>query len=329
MAAIWQSVLQVDHVDRDNDFFDLGGHSLLVARLLQRIEADSGTRLPMAALFRAPRLADMAALVAHGRPAESAIVVPIQPRGSQPPLLWLEGGPTFRPLAERLGRDQPFLGISVHAILAAAGGCPERFEDIAALVATAIRDIQPRGPVRIGGWCTAGILAYAVAANLRETGMDVPLLVLAHAAHPPKFREIGSSHMFVSKLRFHLVESIARPKGERWQYFRERVKGVSDAAVGGAQHDKAILSAQIDEAARRYDPPRYGGDVVLFQPAEHPDVLDFIDDWAAGVTGNFTAHVIPGGHRTMLEAPQVDTLAGLLQRSLTGDNGPMKRQATG
>lgn len=320
LAAIWCAVLQVEEVARYDDFFDLGGHSLLIARLLRRVQAEYNIRLPMAALFRAPRLADMAELIATGRAAEKASpIVPIQPHGTQRPLLWLDGGSTFLPLSERLGNDQPFLGISVDAILEQAGGCPKKLEDAAVLVAATLREAQPSGPYRIGGWCTSGILAYAVAQEMLAAGDEVELLMLVHAFHPGKARTIGGLRFFLSKFQFHIGQSMAQPKGERLRYFRQRLRGLSDAAALRGGREAVLqpkLRTQLDRAAMKYSTPPYAGDMILFQPSEHPGVLDFVEDWRAVAQGGFAAHVVNGGHRTMLEPPNVDHFADLLRDAL-------------
>ncbi|MDH7975723.1 amino acid adenylation domain-containing protein [Sphingomonas sp. AR_OL41] len=320
LAAIWCAVLQVEQVARYDDFFDLGGHSLLIARLLRRVQAEYNIRLPMAALFRAPRLADMAELIATGRAAEKASpIVPIQPHGTQRPLLWLDGGSTFLPLSERLGNDQPFLGISVDAILEQAGGCPKKLEDAAVLVAATLREAQPVGPYRIGGWCTSGILAYAVAQEMRAAGDEVELLMLVHAFHPGKARTIGEVRFFLSKFQFHIGQSMAQPKGERLRYFRQRLRGLSDAAALRGGREAVLqpkLRTQLDRAAMKYSAPPYPGEMILFQPSDHPGVLDFVEDWRAVAQGGFAAHVVNGGHRTMLEPPNVDHFADLLRAAL-------------
>jgi amino acid adenylation domain-containing protein len=320
LAAIWSAVLQVEEIGRNDDFFELGGHSLLIARLLRRLQAEYGLKLPMAALFRAPRLRDMAELIASGRAGEEqAAVVPIQPHGTQIPLLWLGGGSTFLPLSQCLGNDQPFLGISIEGVLDPAGGCPKKLEVAARLVVAAIRQAQPRGPYRIGGWCTSGILAYASAMQLIDEGEEIELLMLVHAFHPGKARQIGEIRVFISKFRFHLQQSLAQPKGKRWRYFCERLRGLSDAAALRGGREAVLqpkLIAQLDRAALRYEPPPYPSDMVLFQPSEHPDVLDFVEDWRSLAHGRFAAHVVEGGHRTMLEPPNVERFAELLRAEL-------------
>jgi len=320
LAAIWSAVLQVEEISRHDDFFDLGGHSLLVARLLRRVQAEYNIRLPMAALFRAPKLCDMAELIATGAAAEKpSPIVPIQPHGTQRPLLWLDGGSTFLPLSERLGTDQPFLGISVDAILEQAGGCPKKLEDAAVLVAATLREAQPVGPYRIGGWCTSGILAYATAQEMRRAGDEVELLMLVHAFHPEKARTIGEVRFFFSKFSFHIGQSMAQPKGERLRYFRQRLRGLSDAAALRGGREAVLqpkLRTQLDKAAMKYDTPPYDGDMILFQPSDHPTVLDFVEDWRKVARGGFAAHVVAGGHRTMLEPPNVDHFAELLKAAL-------------
>lgn len=319
LAGIWRVVLQIEDINRDDDFFDLGGHSLLVARLLRRIEAEYGMRLPMAAVFRAPNLCEMTELITSGQPVEQPVLIPIQPRGEEPAIIWLDGGSTFLPLAERLGNDQPFLGLSVDVVLEGTGGCPRKFEEVARRTVLALREIQPQGPYRLGGWCTSGILAYAVAHRLRAQGEEVPLLMLAHPFHPGRARELGAIRLFFSKVRFHLDQSLAQPKGERWRYFRERLRGLSDAAAMRGGREAVLqpkLRTQLDRAASRYMPPDYDGNVMLFQPEEHPIGFDFISDWRKHVKGLFEAFTLPGGHRTMLEMPHVETFAQHVREGL-------------
>lgn len=316
LAAIWCEVLGVPAVMRGDDFFDLGGHSLLIARLLRRLKADMDVRLPMAALFRAPRLAEMAALIDGAHPIDQPALVPIQPHGTRPPILWLEAASLFVPLVERLGRDQPFLGIALGQVF--EQGCPLRFEDAAAQVAATIKDIQPQGPYRLGGMCTAGIMAYAVAAQLRAGGEAVELLVLAHAAHPPHLRSLGHIARLCSKLRYHLPLMLAAPAGQRWRYFLARVRGLWETAV--PFDPEAVIAPRVQEVleagAWRYTPPDYDGDVVVIEPSEGPRIFRYAEAWRGAVRGRFAAHIAPGDHWGMIAPPNVDCFAALLQDAL-------------
>ena len=325
LARIWQAVLKIAEISRDDDFFELGGHSLLIARLLRLVEAEYGTRVPMAALFRAPRLADMAVLIANGAEIDSPALVPIQPKGSQVPLLWLDGGSTMRPLSDALGLDQPFLGVSIDMVLDAIGKCPKKLEEACRLVAEEILRIRPHGPYRIGGWCTSGIIAYGVAAQLRAIGCDVQIVILAHAFHPTSARSIGTVRYFFSKVRFHIAQTMRQPEGERRAYFLDRLRSLSDTngLVGGREALlRPDLRDALDKAALAWDPKPYAGNVLLLQPADHPDVLDFVEDWQKGVSGRFEAHIVPGGHRTMLEPPFVGHVGKIITDAMVQCSKP-------
>jgi thioester reductase-like protein len=75
VARLWQAVLGVERVGADDDFFALGGHSLLIPRLLAAIKAELRVSIPVRAVLRSPRLTDFAALVSQhgaGSPSEPA-----------------------------------------------------------------------------------------------------------------------------------------------------------------------------------------------------------------------------------------------------------------
>ncbi len=320
LAGLWREILGVAAIGRHDSFFDLGGHSLLVARLLRRVEADYGRTLSMADFFRAHRLDEMTRRLDEDRPVDTMGAVPIQPLGWRPPLLWLEAGPTFLPLAQQLGMDQPFLGVAVDQMLAREAGRENDFAAFARHTVEMIRAIRPRGPYYIAGWCTAGILAFEVAAQLRAAGEEVPLLLLAHAVNPTEFERIGPLRLRLSKLRFHLGQLLRQPAAERARYLRERVRGVIDD-LGSTRLEDGLdvpntLRAALDRAAYDYRPPAYDGDVALFQPEERAAVLDARPGWARVTRGTLSVYEIAGGHSTMLQLPHVRDLAAQMRTAL-------------
>lgn len=319
LAAIWCEVLRIGQVARDDSFFDLGGHSLLVARLLRRVEQEYGRRFGMAAFFKAHRLRDMARGLTE-EPKATPAFVPLQPAGRRPPILWLNAGPNFRALSESLGPDQPFFGVPVDPILEHELGRATDFRQIAAHVVGAIRVVQPDGPYLIGGWCTTGILAFEVATQLRAAGADVPLLALAHTMNPKQFCETGWLKLRSSKLRFHVRKLLRQPSSARISYLRDRIRGVLEdlcivRAQSGAGTDGG-LRAGLERLAMDYRPPEYGGDVILVQPSERVDVLGAAAGWGEVVTGKLEVHTIPGEYLSMLQHPHVELFSAALQAAL-------------
>ena len=57
---IWEEVLRLDQVGINDDFFDLGGHSLMATQVISRVRETFKTELPVASLFECPTVASMA-----------------------------------------------------------------------------------------------------------------------------------------------------------------------------------------------------------------------------------------------------------------------------
>src|SRR5690606_13529752 len=90
LAAIWEKVLNVRPIGMADNFFDLGGHSLLAVRVFARIEKQLGRKLPLATLFRAPTIQQMASVLREERVSAAwSTIVDIQPHGTKPPLFWI------------------------------------------------------------------------------------------------------------------------------------------------------------------------------------------------------------------------------------------------
>jgi thioesterase domain-containing protein/acyl carrier protein len=320
LAAIWCELLRTPQVGRDDSFFDLGGHSLLVARLLVRIERQWGRRLGMAEFFRAPTLRTLAERIDSGTSGDFGALVSLQPLGGGVPVLWLDGGPTFRPLAQALGTDRPFLGLELGPILAEILRPGIAFEEIAAAVLAVLRKSRPRGPYLIGGWCTNGILAFEVARQLRAAGDEVPLLALGHSINPVAFQRITAGRMRLAKMRYHLKAWSGLPLVRKLGYAIDRARGVLEE-VGVAEAELPdsryrANAAALESAAYGYDPGPYDGAVALFQPAARLDVLDTLPGWSEVVTGPIESHDIPGSHDTMAEPPNVATFAERLRQAI-------------
>jgi len=112
IADIFEELLGRGPVNTRQSFFDLGGDSVLVARLLRRIEHIAGTHLPMATVFRASTIEQLARVLRdHPGSAPPAGVIPIQTGGSGPPFLCLGAGPSFIPLVRLVGGSLRFLGL--------------------------------------------------------------------------------------------------------------------------------------------------------------------------------------------------------------------------
>lgn len=339
LVQIWQDVLSVGPVGIRDNFFDLGGHSLLAVRMFARLKKQLRVTLPLATLFQAPTIEDLAALIRKGvQPAPGRSLVLIQPHGSRLPVFGVPGvgGEVlcYHALAQYLGPDQPFYGLQSRGLDGREKPLT-RIEDMATEFLREICEVQPEGPYYFVGQCMGGVVAYEMAQQLRAVGQEVGLLALLDTWAP----EIASAHharleghalavmRFVTN-RLHLYsETLARLRGrERVRYLLGRFKLLTNMLIQrdlshearGEFHLGVVTRANVF-AFHQYTPRVYPGSAVLFR-AEGRDVAPAIDyrlAWRELVTGGFEMYSAPGDNSgLMLIAPHVQTLALQLKRCL-------------
>lgn len=184
LAALWAQILSSKQVGMHDNFFDLGGHSLLAVQLMSGIHQRFGRELPLAALFQAPTIADLARLLQDNTDAAFGSLVPIQATGTRPPLFCMHpaGGNVmvYQPLAALLGPDQPVYGLQSRALLDHTQEHGS-LDDMAAAYTTMIRQHQPTGPYYLLGWSMGGLLVMAVAHRLERSGQHVAFVGLCDA----------------------------------------------------------------------------------------------------------------------------------------------------
>ncbi|MDB5701523.1 MAG: amino acid adenylation protein [Sphingomonadales bacterium] len=290
MATIWCELLGVADVARDDDFFDLGGYSLITVRLLRRIEQDFGRILEIADLMRSSTLSAMAALVVDGNLAPSSSTMLLNAGGDRPPLYWLDAGPLIRGMARGAAPEQPIYGLNLTKDDEA-----RLSRDAIDIVSTAttlrghLMKAQPEGPYYIGGWCRWGVVAHELACQLRDDGQDVALLVLLDATVPtaPSPREILRSGLSQVRNIFHPTES----KGP--QSFSQRVE-----------------NALCRHVARIFD-----GDTLLIRATDAPQSPND-GGWRGKTRGSLEVVRTSGDHETMIRPPHVARLAAVISDHL-------------
>jgi aspartate racemase len=335
LVEIWEALLDRRGINVTDNFFDLGGHSLLVAKLLLRIEQRFERRLSLAHVVQAPTIRQLAALLnGHGEALHHPAVVPIQPRGSKPPLFWVRGGPLFLPLANRLGADQPLLGLHLPSSDVSQLPIPYRLEDLAAALVSRMREVQPEGPYYLAGLCVNGVIAYEMARQLTLSGQQVALLALFDAQNPAYYEDYSlESHGLLLRRRIEFQLSKLRRGGLAGipDFLRERVIGAHRRlsvrfwrawyAMGLRVNVQRLedLENIIHPASFVYRPKTYPGRAVFFQSSDWPagPYWDFYASWNGVLAGGMQVHRIHDGHERMFYERNVDVVAGKLQHSLT------------
>ena len=320
IAALWADLLGTPVSGLDDDFFTLGGHSLLVATLQQRIAVAFGRRLSMASLFYAPTIRQQAELLRVATadvPAPPQGLLSLQPKGDRPPLFWLHPPPEILNLAAALGDDQPLFGLTLtEADVADLRAVPD-IRSVAARHVETVLSRQPNGPFYLGGFCTGGIVAFETAAQLRARGHEVALLLLLDAQNPVFYKRINSLALELSKFNFYLRQKYEGVKTQKTvrQRLRARLRKIWNYERLANEMD--AVEQLINLAAYRYRPDTYGGDVLLLRPVDRPARLDHLPGWQATVAGSMIARDIAGHHEELFDPLKVSGLAGEIAASIS------------
>lgn len=182
LASYWMSTLGIEHVGIQDDFFDLGGNSLSAVRLLNFIEAGFGKRLPNSILYSAATVEALAKVISQPVwDVSLSPIIKIQDQGEMTPFVFLHfgyngGGFYSIHLAKHLGDNQPFYMLQPSET--PNGILPASLEDMARMYVENLRKVQPSGPYWLGGFCSAGLLAFEVAQQLRACGETVAFLCI-------------------------------------------------------------------------------------------------------------------------------------------------------
>jgi amino acid adenylation domain-containing protein len=188
LLALWEEILGVRPIAPADDFFDLGGHSLLAVELFAAIERDLGARLPLATIFEAPTVEQLAAvLCSNGWDAPWRSLVPLTTSGPRRPLFFVTAGDGntvgYGALARRLGPAQPFYALQPRGL----DGCAlldASVESMARHHLGRLRSVQPRGPYLIGGRCFGTLVAFELTRLLEAAGDQVALLIALDSVGP-------------------------------------------------------------------------------------------------------------------------------------------------
>jgi len=348
LVEIWETLFDQVGITVDDNFFALGGDSLLAAQLAVEMEDRFQRSLPATALLQAPTIAGLARLLDQPTPLAEETLVPLQPVAgpSHRPIFFcvhgLGGGVLgYRPLALALGSDQPFYALQAQALYGAAP-IDDSIEALAARYVQQIKTLQPHGPYHLGGYCFGGIVAYEMARQLKAAADDVALVAIVEGYAPSAD---GRRHglrgewrfavNFVRTLPFWLrdylqlgriglqarTRRVIRVAGKHLLRLAGRKAQVElrdlydDVAARPAQIQK-LLEANL-AAARQYSPAPYAGRLVLFRtPRMHLSAPAKDMGWSALSTEPVDVQMIPGSHTTILQEPQVSVLAEKLRAFL-------------
>ncbi|MDQ6893669.1 MAG: amino acid adenylation domain-containing protein [Acidobacteriota bacterium] len=322
IAKIWREILGVQEVGVHDNFFDLGGHSLVAVAVIARIEKELGRSVGLATIFRAPTVAELAVVFREKRRSRhpTPSLVPIQPLGSRPPFFCVHantGIVYYRRLARFLGPDQPFFGLQSQG-LDGTRAPYETVEEMAAHYVREIRGLQPQGPYYLGGHSFGGKVAFEMARQLGQQGQRTAFLGFFDTFNLPITPRPTGFQFARQRTRVHIAALKTAGLRGKVSYLIRRAQTLGHViarvlARGGEAVFYPMLRAQRkvleanSRAAERYVPGYYEGRATIFRAMDRTD--EFRDrlrpyphlGWETLCGEGVLLVEVPGDHASLLE----------------------------
>ncbi len=342
LVQIWSEILQISEIDIRDNFFEIGGNSLLALHLTNAIEQKFGRELSLSTLLTNSSIEKLAEILQNSTDIFSnSPIVAIQPKGTKRPFFCIHpaGGHVlcYFSLAHYLGTDQPFYGLQAQGFYGEEEPLTTVTE-MASLYAQAIQTIQPTGPYQIGGWSFGGVVAYETAQQLHQQGKEVSLLAILDSYVPillDKNKKIDDVYlvgvlsrvfggMFGQDNLILLAEIENLSVEESLNYIIEKARQAKIFPPGVERHNnRRILDVLVGtlKATYFYQRRPYPGKVTIFRAREKhimaPDpTLVWVELFSVLAAEEIEIHNVPGNHYSFVLEPHVQALAESLQKCL-------------
>lgn len=281
LAKLWQSNLHIANIGREDDFFDLGGHSLKALNLIQQINNSLQTRLSIQHLYQEPTIKKLASVIANNNEdIQAQIVIPLKNSNSNYYPFFICHPISgmiycFKDLTADWNVPVPLYAIQDPSIVTGQ----LQFDSIISMAKaylSAIKKVQPHGPYFLVGYSLGGTVMYEVAQLLQAQNEPIGLLALI----------------------------------ESWCKFSPQQKSMDYTENSGLlnelQESKELLALAWKrmELLLNHVPTKANLDMVLFKAAElsqdYQVIEDALNGWAIYNTGQIVCHTINANHDTII-----------------------------
>ena len=338
IAKVWQNIFGIKEVGIHDNFFDLGGDSLVASRLVAQLCEALETKLSIQSFLNAPTIAELADIIdtrvssVVTTPATPTSLVRFKTGGKRKKPLFLvhpiDGQVFFyQDLVSGLDSERPVYGFQAPG-LADETEPLTQVSEMATHYIEAMRTVQPEGPYLLGGFSFGGLVAFEMAQQLRAQGQEVAFLFLVdtQATDQVLFNLEDDTAVLIFILE-HLLKldkntiAIDELRGLTLdEQISRLVKQQPSVGFDLSQLRQQVHVIKANNAAMlNYSPRPYPGRLVFFRAQEawnpeqpyHPEQF-----WLSFASGNIEINTVPGNHLTMNNQPHVQVIINQLERGL-------------
>jgi thioesterase domain-containing protein len=313
LVEIWKNVLGIANIGIHDNFFEIGGHSLLAARLIAQIQDVTGRKIPVSAIFRAPTIEAFARLLrdnAAGEPDPFVMKLNEADGGISFFGVVIPGVDTtgFAQLARDLSPVHPFYKLQAAAPV--FWGQPFRRQEMQVLAkeyVAAMRTVQPHGPYCLGAMCFGVLIAQDMILQLESEGEEVALFAIfdTWVLENSQIRSLWVVDYYYQRFRRLRALSL----NEQLTTMRRTVsRWIAPISGNGGNHGDGWRNAYWP--GKDFQAPRFHAPVLLFKRPRQPyfRLRDPQMGWAGRSLGGVEICEIECGHFEMFREPNVRLL---------------------
>jgi amino acid adenylation domain-containing protein len=317
VADIWSTVLGAPRIGARDNFFDLGGHSLLLTRAQTALQRELGHGIPIVDLFTHATVETLAAYLEGERTSIGHaldVLLPLRPEGIRPAVFCVHPASglawPFAGMRQHIAPEYPLYGIQARGLHGEPGAAATSVDEMAGEYVRQIRSVQPEGPYRLLGWSFGGVVAHAMATLLQSAGQRVDLLGMLDSYPAYPWDKLASDHeqqALRSLLYMSHYDLNTLPEGP---LDRRTVLGIV-AEQGGvlSELDEATITAVMETFVRSAPLQQqakhavFQGDLLFFTATVNQiDSALSHKDWLPHVRGKIENIDIACEHKDMLQA---------------------------
>ena len=326
LVKIWEKILGVKNLSVTDDFFDVGGNSLLAVRLFAQIQQRFGQSISLARLFQFPTVKGLASLLRQDNQSlkPSALVL-LNPGKQKTPLFFINSISYAQKLAQYLDKEMPLYCLSIFGLtdLFSPAEIPKlTLPEIATLFIEDLQTVQPEPPYRLVTYCGDTRLTWEIAQQLHSQNKAVSFLGFIDffwgygeqdmlAFHLDNFKKFGL-HYLVEKINRRVLNLTGKSL-----LISQKISGKLSQKIGHVD-SKTLRDVNFLEhfhrASNAYTPKSYPGKINLFLSSElRTRKLPRLTNLASG---GMEIQEIPGYHHSIFSEPHIKVLGEKLNLGL-------------
>lgn len=317
VASIFEEILKRSNITSRDDFFLVGGDSMLAVQLQIKLSGVAQRDVSLKDIFHDSTVEGLAKMVSASHPDSvekgpyHSILVPLREKGNYPPLFLVHGrlgqahvSPRFLSI---IGEDQSIYSLQARG-LSGLEQPSKSIESMALDYVAAIRSIQPNGPYFLGALCAGGYIAMRMAEIIKESGETLLPILLIDPPPPPfsfmekKYKSDGE--MLTALKKKEIVDSLAFSINSRLIQRTKQGRFSLDLANQALRKAAILVALYFEFALASFKPKPYKGEVYLISTKDHLSQ----NGWGDVVKrksvfgGSVSVFEVPGTHREILDA---------------------------